>query len=201
MSEHAPDPAAPPSWEEGRVSAPERPALVSNLPEERVLPRPRRVLVACVLVLAAAAGLLGATGFAALQFGEIRDALITTMPADVIEDYADDDTKLAANVMLGATAGLLLVSTLGQCVAIGSLVRRRSAAARVLFTVVAVLGAPLALLSAIVREAGSLDLLVVAVTATSVLVAAGIVCTPAVTRWVRQREPRRTIPLADAAAG
>lgn len=201
MAEHARerDAVGPLSWDEERERAPERPAFVSSLPEERFMPRPRRVLVACIMALIAAVGVLGATALAALQFAEIRDALVEAMPEDVARDYADDDTRLAANVMLGAAGGLLLLSTLGQCLAIRSLTFRRSAAARVLFAVIAVLGAPISLLSAIVREAGSLDLVFVAATTVCVLVAAGLVCTPAVTRWVRQREPRRTIPLAEAA--
>lgn len=201
MAEHGreQDPVALPSWDEERVRAPERPAFVSNLPEERFLPRPRRVIVACILVLIATVGVLGATAFAALQIDQIREALIDAMPADVIEDYADDDTALAANVMLGAAGGLLLLASLAQCLSIVTLTLQRRAAARVLFVVFAILGAPISMLSAIVREAGTVDLALIAALALCVLAAVGLVCTPAVTRWVRQREPRRTIPLAQVA--
>jgi len=157
------------------------------------------VIVACILVLIATVGVLGATAFAALQIDQIREALIDAMPADVIEDYADDDTALAANVMLGAAGGLLLLASLAQCLSIVTLTLQRRAAARVLFVVFAILGAPISMLSAIVREAGTVDLALIAALALCVLAAVGLVCTPAVTRWVRQREPRRTIPLAQVA--
>ena len=184
-----------PSWEVAREGAPARPAFETNLPETMFTPRPKRVIVAFVLVALAALTIIVMTGLGALQFDALRDAMIEALPDDITSDYDEADIERAAVVILAAIGALSLIISIGQLLTARALAFRRSVTARVVHIVMLVLSVPAALLALIVREAGMLDMLLTGTALGIFVIAAIMVCTPIVSVWLRQSDEHRTIPL------
>lgn len=185
------------SWDAERAGAPKRPEFASGLPEEELIDRPRRVVVAVALALVAAAVLLFGVVTAAMGFAELRDGLVEALPDDLREDYEAEDQELAASVMLIVTGALAVLLALLQLLAVRALAGRRSGAARIAFTVFVVLSVPVTLLAFILREGGALEAALTGVALVALVLAVLLVCTPRVSQWLRQSEPHRTIPIAE----
>ena len=186
----------PPSWDVERERAPQRPAFSSSLPEEIYWERPRRVIVAFVLGILVVLGAIASSIVLAMHFEEIRDALVASLPEDVVVDYEEEDVQRVASIIVWAAEGLGILLALFQLLALRGLTFRRSGGARAGFVVLFVLALPVTFVSLVLREAGTEQLLISGAATLCGFVAVVLVCTSAVTRWLRQNERRRTIPLA-----
>src|SRR5699024_2550174 len=129
---------APISWEAERANLPERPAFSSNLNAETLIARPRRTLVAVlILVLAALAGIaIIVSGVLALE--ELRANIVSALPEDLTSEYSNESVQQAATVLLGVAAAALVAMLTVQAVSISTCVLRRSRAARATFSVASI---------------------------------------------------------------
>lgn len=184
-----------PSWDTERQGAPPRPSVHSSLPPEDRVPRPQRVVVAVWLVLAATVVFVLLTVLAGLRLDEVREAVTTSIPDDLSEDYSATQIRRAVWVLIAAAGGLGLLLTLGQLLSIRSVAARRSQVGRVVFVAMVVLSLPVALLSASVRSGGRGDEALSLLVAVCLLVAAVLICLRPVSVWLRQTERRERIPL------
>lgn len=183
------------SWDSERDGAPARPKFTTSLPEKMFVARPRRVMVAWVLVLAGTIGTLYGIASAAFHVEALRDAMLAALPEDLTEEYDASDIQRGADVILAAIGALSLIFVLGQMLSISTLTFRRSTAARVVFILLTVLSVPVTLLAFIVREGSTADIALSATIVFGMFTTAVIICTTLVSTWLRQSEERRTIPL------
>ena len=186
----------PISWEAERLTTPSRPALASSLPEEQLIERPRRIAVAVALVCLALVAVGAFTAFAFMRLDEVRAGILEALPSDLADDYAEADLERAATVLLATIAAVLVIVLLAQLFAVRALLVRRSRPARATYIVLTVISLAVIALAVIVRDGDSVDLALGVSAALAVLVTAALITTPRVTRWLRQSEERRTIPLA-----
>lgn len=199
-SRGAPNSVEEPTWETARTTVPERPELVSNLPEEHRIPRPRRLRFACCLVLAGALCLAVVIALAAADLEALRDALISALPDDVADDYDEPDLERAADALLLVLAGAAVALMAGQLLGLRALLARRSAIARIVFVALSVLAVPVALLVLVVAAGDGHEQRPPAVVLVGAFLLASfaatvLVCQSPITRWLRQSEERRRIPL------
>lgn len=186
------------SWETERAGIPERPGFASSLPEEQRIARPRRLAVALVLVCLAALLVAVAVLVGALQLETLGNALIEALPDDISEEYSAADIERAVTVLLAAIAGLSLLCALLQVLSMRTLVVRRRPGARVTFLILVVLTLAVLAVGVLVREADALDLALAGGAALCMLGAAVLAFTPSASRWLRQPEERRSLPIAAA---
>ena len=183
-----------PSWDAERAKAPKRPEFASSLRDEELIDRPRLAIVALVFAVLATA-VCAAMAIAALaDLDGIRESLVAALPDDLRETYEQEDQEAAASVMLGSVGvlgGLLIVV---QLAAMWNVVIKRSRGARTGHTVFAALLLPVTLLAAALASA---ELLLAAAAVGCLVIAVVLSWTPRVSRWLRQGDPRRTIPIAD----
>lgn len=199
MAKH-PDPA-PISWETERRNLPERPAVLSNLNAETLIARPRRTVVAAALIVAAALGALTSIVGGWMTLDALRAYLVTALPDDITTEYSEESVEQAASVLLALAAASLIVALVVQAMSLSTCIRARSRAARVTFSVASI-AVILALgVGLVLREPSAWDFALSATACCLVLLATVLICTPRVTRWLRQSEERRTIVLADAVTG
>ncbi len=188
-----------PTWESARATVPERPTIESNLPEEQRIPRPRVVLIALGLVIVGTLCLAAMIVLSVLGFDGIRDAVIDALPEDIADDYDGSDIERAANIMLIVLYSAGAVLACGQLLSVRTVLVRRSVIARTVFVIFTVLAIPVALLMLIVGSGGPYDAPLIGGFLAASLVAAVLLCLPRVTRWSRQTEERRKIPLVQQA--
>lgn len=184
-----------PTWESARTTVPERPAIESNLPEEQRIPRPRAVPIALGLVIVGMLCLAAMIVLSVLGFDGIRDAVVDALPEDIADDYDGSDIERAANIMLIVLYAAGAVLACGQLLSVRTVLVRRSVIARTVFVIFTVLAIPVALLILIVGSGGPYDAPLIGGFLAASLVAAVLLCMPRVTRWSRQTEERRKIPL------
>ncbi|OUZ08264.1 hypothetical protein BHE97_13610 [Aeromicrobium sp. PE09-221] len=189
------EPDTGPSWDVDRRDAPPRPSVATDFAPEPPIERPRRVAIAMWLVFVAAVIFVGLTVLAGLRLGEVREAVTAALPSDLEEDYTASEIRRAVRVLIGAVAGLGLLLTVMQVLAIVSVAKRRNTTARVLFITVLVLYLPVAAVGPSVRSFGAYDTALSGLAVASLLVAMILICTPAVTRWWRQPDRRGPLPL------
>ena len=189
------EPDTGPSWDVDRRSAPQRPSLTTNFTPDPPRARPRRVMVALWLVLAAALIFVVLTAIAGWRFGDVRDAVIAALPADLEEDYTDAEVRRAARVLIGALAGIGLVLTLVQVFTMRSITRRPNTSSRIVFVIAVILYLPVAGIGSSIRSLGRYDLPLTALAVLCLLAATALVCTRAVSHWWRQPERRDPMPL------
>lgn len=183
------------SWDAEKIDAPVRPSYVSSLVDEPFIGRPRRVTVALLLVVGALVAFVAVTVGAAFRFDEIQVGMVQALPDDLTVEYTETDTQKAVYVLVGAAGGLGLLLTLMQLLSVRKVATRRSAGARMLFVLTVLLFLPVGAVSYAVRNGGVADLVVSTISVALLLAALVLVCTTKVTRWLRQSEPRRSIPL------
>lgn len=186
---------SPISWEAERLTAPSRPALASSVPEEELIERPRRIAVAVTLVCLALVAVGAFIALALMRLDEVRAGILEALPSDLADDYEEADLERAATVLLAAIAVVLVVVLLSQLFAIRALSVRRSRPARATYIVLTVISFAVIALAVIVRDGDTGDLALGTSAALAVILAAALITTPRVTRWLRQSEERRTIPL------
>ncbi|MGO3735020.1 MAG: hypothetical protein ACTJFR_07740 [Canibacter sp.] len=189
------DPNSELSWDVQRTTAPERPELVSTVPDEELIARPSRIWVAFVFVILAVLAFAAVTALAALRIEDLRESLVGALPDDLLDDYPEDDTNRAAYVLLGSVGGFGALLTLIHLLSTLSLTFGRSGAARVMLVTTVVIFIPVSVLSTIVREDTTMALLVSAIAGVCLVTAVILVCTPRVTRWLRQSAGERSTPL------
>ena len=185
------------SWDTEREGAPERPVIPTNLTDEPLMPRPRRVFVAFWFVLAGGAIFIALTVIAALRLEEILGTLTEAIPDDLTEDYTEDDIERATYVMLAAASALSLLLFLFQLLAASTVLRRRSAGARVFYVVVTLVHIPVTIVSPILRDGHTSDLVLSGIGAACYLIAAVLLCTRRVSTWLRQEEQAMPVPLTE----
>lgn len=185
------------SWDAVKDQAPERPTFVSSLAEEPLLERPRILHIAAGLVGAAALAFLAITVLAILGLDDLRSTLLSAVPEDLSDEYSDDDIEASVTVLLAAFGVLGALLTLSQVLSVRSLVRRQHSGARVFYLVVTVLYVPVAFMGGLLLDADVLDLCLLGLSVLCLVAAGILMCVPAVTAWLRQRDQRRSIPLTD----
>lgn len=188
------------SWESERSSKPERPSIAKNLNPEALIERPRRVLVALALFAVAALGAVAIVVRGLLVIEDMRAKIVDALPTDITDDYTTDGVERAATVLLFIAAALIVVLLAAQALTLSTFIRRRSGAARVTFTILGVASIAAIGVWLVIRESTTRSLWIGAAACLFIVLAAALVCTPRVTRWLRQGEERRRIVLADAAA-
>lgn len=191
------DPAQSPSWDAARTEAPTRPQLASSLADESLVARPRRLIVAFVATLVAAAAWIAITVLAGLRLEDITDTLTVTLAAELTEEYEEGDLERAVRVLLGAAAGLGFVLILTQVLSAAACVFRRSLPARISFVVVTVFALPVVLFTPVLYDGDSRDATLSIITIVLTVLAALLFCSPAASRWLRQREDARRGSLSD----
>lgn len=191
----------PLSWDSARPSAPERPSFASNLPDDTLIERPRRVGLSLVLVIVAVATLTLLNVLAAFNFDIIRDTTIAALPDDLTTDYAESDVRGAVLLLLIVVGGLGLILSLIQLASASILRMRRSSGSRAVLTVATILHLPIVFLAFALRDAGAADAGLTLGSAIVLLAAVTLVLTPKVSQWLRQNEQPRTIPLVTAEPG
>ena len=184
-----------PSWDAAREGAPPRPEFISSLPEQMFVARPKRVIIAWVVVFAGVIGVLIVIASAAFRIDALRDTMLAALPEDMTEEYAEADIQRAADVILAAIGGLSVLVALGQLLSMSALAARRSTAARLVFIVLTALSVPVTLLTIIVGEGGTPVIVMNAMIVCGMFTAAVMICTTPVSTWLRQSEERRTVPL------
>lgn len=189
------------SWDIASTTAPERPTFASSLAEETRVGRPRRVIVAFIFVILAMLGCIALIAAAALRFEVIQDALAGALPEDLITDYSEDDIEHAVLLLVAAVAGVWFALTTVQLLSAQRLLANRSRSGRATLVVSTVLALPVAALAFILREGNIPGLAATAAVAVASLTATVIVCTPAVSVWLGQRErpSARSMVTSDAA--
>ncbi len=189
---------APISWEAERRNLPERPAVSSNLNAETLIARPRRTVVAAILFVVAALAVLASIVNGVLMLETLRTNIVTALPDDITTEYSEESVQQAATVLLAIAAALLAVVLIVQAMSLNTCIRARSRAARVTFSVASIAMILAIGIGLVLREPSTWDVALSATASCLVLLATVLICTPPVTRWLRQSEERRTIVLADA---
>lgn len=199
MTPHDSSPDARVSWETEREGIPERPGFASSLPEEQRIARPRRFIVALALACLAALLVAVAVIVGALQFETLGSALIDALPDDISAEYSTADIERAVSVLLATLAGLSLLCALLQVLTVRTLVARRRLGARVTYVIIVVLTLAVLAVGVLVRETDAFDVALVGGAALCMVVAAVLAFTPSASRWLRQPEERRSLPIATPA--
>jgi len=194
MSEDAKN--RPPSWDEQRANAPDRPEMSTYLPEEELIARPRRVIVAYVFVILAALGLAVFIATAFDHFEQMREALIAQLPEDLVEDYEESDIEAAANLMIIVVGGACALFMLAQVLATNAVARRRKLGGRVVLLVTAVLYLANSVIALSIRDGDATDSALIIAIAALIFLTLILIFSRRVTRWLKQNETRRYIPLS-----
>lgn len=183
------------SWDSERAEAPSRPRFETSIIPEEKAPRPTRVGYAFVLVILASLTFTTLTAIAAIDFESIRASLSSTLTAELRDDYSAEDRSLAVSILLSATWGAMLLLSLIHILSAQSVMLKRSTAARVVLVASILIFLPVATVSASLQGASNLDLAISAVAAAFLCLAAVLVMTPTVTRWLRQSDGPEKQPL------
>lgn len=190
---------ATPSWDAERTGAPKRPAFASGLPPEQLIPRPRRLLVAFALTLVVLIAWAAIAAFGALDLDTLRTSLVDSLPDDLRAEYEADQQERAATIMLAVVGGLGIVAAIAQVLAMRAIAFGRSALTRVGLAVCTAAQVPVTLLAWLLRGESPTSAAETAVVLACSLVALLLVVTPRASRWLRQGEAPRSIPIAPAA--
>ena len=193
------DGAATPSWDAERTQAPQRPRFSSSLPAEDLIPRPRRMLVALVLAIVAALAWLTIVALGALDLDSLRLSLVDALPEDLRTEYEEATQQSAASIMLGVVAGLGTVVVVAQLLAMRAIVVGHTSLARIVYAVATVIQIPVTLVALLLAGDATTSIVLGGVAVTCAIVALVLLLTPRASRWLRQGEAPRSIPIAAAA--
>lgn len=187
--------ATGPSWDERDELAPERPQFSSNLPETNLIARPRRAVVAFAFTLIAALCFLTFIFMAASHVDAMRATLIDALPQDLRDDYDAGDIDTAANIMIGVVAAITSLLALIQVAAAHAVARRRRAGGRVAFVIAGILHLAGSVIALGIRDGDTTDFALVVTAAALICVAFLLLISRRVTRWLKQNETPRYVPL------
>lgn len=184
-----------PSWDERDELAPDRPEFASNLPPANLIARPRRTVVALVFTLVSALCFFVFMFTASGHLDEMRATLIDALPQDLREDYDAADIDTAANVMIGVVAAATCLLVLIQVAAVNAVVRRRRSGGRVIFLIAGILYLAGSVIALGIRDGGTTDFVLIVTTAALICVTFLLLFSTRVTRWLKQNETPRYVPL------
>lgn len=184
-----------PSWDSTGQTAPERPEIAKNLPEDNLISRPRTVLTAHIFIIIAVLSIGAFLIIALNHLDEIRLTLVTALPDDVFEEYDQTDIDKSTNIMLAILGAFMVLLLLIQLLSSRAVAIRRKAGGRVILIIGAALYLLTSVLALAVRDGNNLDLFLVVNGAALILMALLLFHTPRAGHWLKQNETPRYIPL------
>lgn len=184
----------PISWQVGRSTVPTRPAFSSSLAPEERIERPKRLRWAVAAYGVGALATLAFTGFGALILDDVRSAITTALPDDLSTEYSAESIERAATALIAAVGAILVLLLIFQGLSLRAFLSRRSTTGRTVYCVTAICMMPVLVLG-VMLAAYETSVASAAVTAIALTASVTLALSSRVTRWLKQSEERRTIPI------